>query len=114
MLSAAEISLKIGATADAGGAAVTAVFNFGAITSFATWIGILLYVLSFMIWLHVLRLMPLTEAYSLTNVVHITVPAAAWFFLNESISTNRALGISFVLCGALLVAAPSAKAEETL
>jgi undecaprenyl phosphate-alpha-L-ara4N flippase subunit ArnF len=114
MLSAAEISLKIGATTGGGETAVAALFNFGAIASLSTWIGIFFYVLSFLIWLHVLRLMPLTEAYSLTNVVHITVPAAAWFFLHESISISRMIGIAFVLCGTLLVAAPSAKAEEKL
>jgi multidrug transporter EmrE-like cation transporter len=114
MLSAAEIFLKIGASADVGTIAVTALFNFGAIASLSTWIGILFYVLSFIIWLHVLRLLPLTEAYSLTSVIHIMVPAASWMFLHESISTTRAVGIAFVLCGTLLIAAPSAKAEEKL
>jgi multidrug transporter EmrE-like cation transporter len=113
-LTAGEIFLKTGASAHVGGIAVTALFNFAAIASLATWIGIVFYVLSFIIWLHVLRLMPLTEAYCLINVMHITVPAAAWIFLHESISTTRAVGIAFVLCGTLLVAAPSAKAEEKL
>ena len=110
MLSVAEVSLKIGASTGGGGTAVTALFNFGAIASLSTWIGIFFYILSFIIWLHVLRLMSLTEAYALINVVHITVPAAAWFFLHESISSSRMI----VLCGTLLVAAPSAKAEEEL
>ena len=113
-LTIAEIFLKTGASAGVGEIAVTALFNFGAIASFATWVGILFSVLSFIIWLHVLRLIPLTEAYSLANLVHITVPAAAWIFLHESISITRAIGIAFVLCGTLLVAAPSAKAEEEL
>lgn len=114
MLTVAEVSLKIGASTGSGGTAVTALFNFAAIASLATWIGIFLYILSFSIWLHVLRLMPLTEAYALINVIHISVPAAAWLYLHETISISRMDGIALVLCGTLLVAAPSAKAEEEL
>lgn len=113
-LSAAEVFLKTGTGTNSGGNAATALLNFSALASISTWVGISLYVFSFLIWLHVLRLMPLTEAYALSGVVHILVPTAAWLFLHESISVNRGLGILLVFCGTLLVAAPSARAEDKL
>ncbi|MFB9261834.1 EamA family transporter [Bradyrhizobium erythrophlei] len=81
-------------------------FNVGALAWSVTWIGIVLYVVSFISWLHVLRLMPVTQAYCLISVVHVLVPAAAWLFLLESISLSRAAGIALVLGGILLVGAP--------
>ena len=109
-LSIAEIFLKTGANTDAG--RTQALFNLEALSSISTWVGIAFYVISFLIWLHVLRLMPLTEAYSLSSVVHILVPLAAWLFLHEAIPVGRILGIVLVFFGTLLVAAPSARIEQ--
>jgi drug/metabolite transporter (DMT)-like permease len=114
LLTAAEILMKKGATAGPVESGWTAPFNIGALAWSTTWLGIALYVVSFLSWLHVLRLMPLTQAYSLINVVQILVPAAAWLVLHEPISIGRGVGIALVLAGILLVAVPSARAEEQL
>src|SRR5262245_20289168 len=78
LLSIAEVLLKQGADLSAAVDRSTVLFGFGALAYASTWIGIVLYVLSFVSWLHVLRLMPLSQAYALINVVHVLVPAAAW------------------------------------
>ena len=78
------------------------------------WYGILFVVASFISWLYVLRFIPLTIAYPLSNVVHVLVPLASWFFLNEHISAQRAGGIALVLLGVLIVAKPVARMEENL
>ena len=114
LLSVAEVCLKAGAVTDFDGPAAADLLNIAALASLSTWVGIVLYVFSFVIWLHVLRLMPLTEAYALINVVHILVPGAAFIFLHETISPRRGIGIVLVFVGTLLVAAPSAAAEEKL
>ena len=114
LVSVAEVCLKMGAVTDFDGPAAADLFNITALASLATWVGIVFYVFSFVIWLYVLRLMPLTEAYALINVVHILVPGAAFIFLHESISSRRAIGIVLVFVGTLLVAAPTAAAEENL
>ncbi|MBI3435497.1 MAG: EamA family transporter [Proteobacteria bacterium] len=114
LISAAEVFMKTGATADLGEIDAVAVINFAALSSIATWIGVVFYVLSFVIWLHVLRHMPLTQAYALSSIVHILVPVSAWLFLHETISIRRGMGILLVLIGTLLVAASSANAEEKL
>lgn len=114
LITAAEVLLKKGAAGSVAGANESEVLGVTALTSGTTWLGIVLYTLSFLIWLHVLRLLPLTRAYALASIVHVLVPAAAWMFLDETISLTRAAGIALVLCGVVLVAAPAAKAEEEL
>lgn len=114
LLSIAEVLLKQGADLRAAVDPTTVLFGIGALAYASTWIGIVLYVLSFISWLHVLRLMPLSQAYALINVVHVLVPAAAWMFLQERLSLGRLAGIALVFAGTLLVAAPAAKAEDEL
>jgi multidrug transporter EmrE-like cation transporter len=50
-----------------------------------------------------LRHLPLSVAYALISIVQVLVPLGAWFFLGETISLHRWIGIAFVLCGTLLV-----------
>lgn len=112
LVTAAEVLLKQGAvTAEPGGLDI---FGIGALSSSTTWLGIILFIVAFLSWLHVLRLMPLTQAYALISVVHVLVPVAAWLFLAEAVSATRAIGIALVLGGTILVAAPAAQAEEEL
>ena len=114
LITAAEVLLKKDAADSVAGPGESEVLGITALTSGTTWLGIACYTLSFVIWLHALRLLPLTRAYALASIVHVLVPAAAWLFLNETISLTRAAGIALVLCGVVLVAAPAAKAEEEL
>jgi undecaprenyl phosphate-alpha-L-ara4N flippase subunit ArnF len=78
------------------------------------WYGILFVIASFISWLYVLRFIPLTIAYPLSNFVHVLIPLSSWFFLDEIISTQRWCGIALVLIGVLVVAKPVARMEEKL
>ena len=78
------------------------------------WYGILFVIASFISWLYVLRFIPLTVAYPLSNFVHVLIPLSSWFFLDEIISTQRWCGIALVLIGVLIVAKPVARMEEKL
>ncbi|HKS31878.1 MAG TPA: EamA family transporter [Chthoniobacterales bacterium] len=78
------------------------------------WYGILFVIASFISWLYVLRFIPLTIAYPLSNFVHVLIPLSSWFFLDEIISTQRWCGIALVLVGVLIVAKPVARMEEKL
>jgi drug/metabolite transporter (DMT)-like permease len=114
LISAAEILLKKGATASVAVSDGQTLLAVAALSWSVTWIGIALYLLSFISWLHVLRLIPLTQAYSLLSIVHVLVPTAAWVFLQESISLTRAAGIALVLSGIFLTAGAAAEAEAKL
>jgi multidrug transporter EmrE-like cation transporter len=107
---AAEVFLKVGA--EAGGADAT--MNFSALTHAGTWLGIVFFVANFVVWLDVLRTVPVGVAFAVQSVVQLMVPIAAWAFLHEQISAGRALGIALVFAGVLFAAAPSALAEERL
>jgi undecaprenyl phosphate-alpha-L-ara4N flippase subunit ArnF len=78
------------------------------------WYGILFVIASFISWLYVLRFIPLTVAFPLSNFVHVLIPLSSWAFLNELISIQRWCGIALVLFGVLIVAKPVARMEEKL
>ena len=78
------------------------------------WFGILFVIASFVSWLYVLRFVPLTVAFPLSNFVHVLVPLSSWLFLDEIISIQRWCGIVLVLIGVLTVAKPVARMEEKL
>jgi undecaprenyl phosphate-alpha-L-ara4N flippase subunit ArnF len=76
------------------------------------WVGILCYLLSFVFWLKVLRVMPLSVAFSLVNIEHVFVPMASAVFLGESITFWRWFGIALVLSGVLVIAKPLHRVED--
>src|SRR3954447_11882831 len=84
------------------------------LASIWTWLGILFVILSLVSWLYVLRQVPLSIAFPLSNVVHVTVPLTCWLILNETISATRWSGIALVLVGLVVVAKPFARMEEKL
>lgn len=114
IVTASELFLKLGARATAH---LSHSFSWTGVTGLAslwTWLGIVFVILSLMSWLYVLRQIPLSVAFPLSNVVHVLVPLTSWIFLNELISPRRWLGIAFVLIGLVIVAKPFARIEEKL
>lgn len=112
-VTASEIFLKRGAVE----APRLEHFNWTGVSGLASanvWLGILFVALSFVSWLYVLRFIPLTVAFPLSNFVHVLVPLSSWFFLSETISLLRWSGIALVLLGVLIVAQPVAQLEEKL
>ncbi len=65
--------------------------------------GIVLFVLSMVVWLAVLSKMELSRAYPMVSISYVLVAVMARVFLGESITTSRALGIVIVLIGVVLV-----------
>ena len=104
LLAAGELLLKVGASAQPD----------SPMTHWATWVGIVFYVLNFVAWLEALKTIPVGIAFAVQSVVQLLVPVSAWLFLHEQISTGRALGIVLVFVGVFLAAAPSAVADERL
>jgi len=114
IVTASEIFLKLGARETA---ALTQPWNWSGITGLLsgwTWLGIFFLILSLFSWLYVLRHVPLSIAFPLSNAVHIFVPFASWIFLGELIAPTRWCGISLVLIGLIVVAKPISQIEEKL
>jgi len=110
LCAAGELLMKVGASA--GNA--DALLGFSALAHAGTWLGIVFYVANFVLWLDVLRTVPVGVAFAVQSVVQLMVPIGAWALLHEQISAGRALGITLVFTGVMLAAAPSALAEERL
>ena len=109
-----EVFLKIGARETAG---LTDKHDWTGISGLAsvwTWFGIVCVILSLASWLYILRLVPLSIAFPLSNVVHVLVPLSCWIFLDEVISARRWCGIVLLLAGLIVVAKPFARIEEKL
>ena len=114
LATAAELFLKLGARATAH---LAQGWNWTGVSGLAsgwTWLGIVFLILSLLTWLYVLRLVPLSIAFPLSNSPHVLVPLSSWIFLGEQISTRRWCGIALVLIGLLLVAKPLVHIEEKL
>ena len=113
-VTASELFLKRGAVE---APRLPAELNWTGVSGLASakvWFGILFVIASFISWLYVLRFIPLTVAFPLSNFVHVLVPLSSRIFLNEFISLQRWCGIGLVLLGVLIVAKPVARMEEKL
>ena len=66
-------------------------------------IGILLFVMSMVIWLAVLSKMELSRAYPMVSISYVLVALMARFILGEQLSLTRIAGIAVILIGVILV-----------
>jgi multidrug transporter EmrE-like cation transporter len=114
VVTASELFLKLGAGATAYLRTPFWAWGISGLASAWTWLGIVFVILSLVSWLYVLRHIPLSTAFPLSNIVHVLVPLSCWFFLGETISLRRWCGIALVLTGLIVVAAPLARIEEKL
>jgi drug/metabolite transporter (DMT)-like permease len=110
-----ELLLKLGATETAHiASAKWAWTGLSGLASLYVWLGIPLIILSLLTWLHVLRYIPLSIAFPISQVVHVLVPLCSWLLLGESITSLRWGGIALVSLGLALVAKPVARLEDRL
>jgi drug/metabolite transporter (DMT)-like permease len=109
-----EVLLKIGAEETPAQGTVMDWLGLTGLGSLWVWGGIASLILSFLCWIYVLKHLPLSVAFPLTNVVHVTIPISCWLFLGEEISPRRWIGIAVVLLGLALVAKPVAVIDERL
>lgn len=64
---------------------------------------ILIYAFTILIWIYVLRLLPLSVAYPINSLAFIFVPLAAYFFLEESINIFSFIGGILIISGIFLI-----------
>jgi drug/metabolite transporter (DMT)-like permease len=84
------------------------------LASIYVWIAIVFVVLSLVTWLYVLRYIPLSIAFPISQAVHVLVPLGSWLVLGENIIGLRWVGIALVSLGLAVVARPVARIEEEL
>ena len=113
-VAAAQLFLKCGAMQAPLLAASVKWTGISGLASPLVWIGIVLIALSFVSWLYVLRFLPLSVAFPISQFVHVLVPLFSWLILDELISPRRWAGIALVVIGVFVVAKPAARMEEKL
>lgn len=109
-----ELLLKRGAAETANPNSSWSWTGLSGLGSIYVWIAIVFVILSLITWLYVLRYLPLSIAFPISQAVHVLVPLGSWLILGESIVTLRWIGIAFVSLGLAIVAKPVARLEEEL
>lgn len=75
----------------------------GILKNFFVMSGIVSYGTSFLIWIKVLSKVELSYAYPMVSLGYVITTFYAYFFLNESISIQRVLGIFLIIGGVVLI-----------
>lgn len=114
LVTASEVLLKRGATDTAHVMPELSWLGITALSSGAVWVGILCVILSLVSWLHVLRSVDLSLAYSVAGSIYALVPVASWVFLGEAISLLRWFGIGLVAAGILVIVPDMKKTEPAI
>lgn len=101
----AQLALKIGTTAAAGGRSTGIGGEIGGFAQSPMIIlGLALYGIGALLWLFVLGRAPLSLAYPFVGIGFILTMLAGAFWLNESISVARIAGTLLIAIGCVLVA----------
>ena len=109
-----ELLLKRGATETADPNSSWSWTGRTGLGSIYVWIVIVFVIVSLITWLYVLRYLPLSVAFPISQSVHVLVPLGSWLILGENIVTLRWIGIALVSLGLAVVAKPVARLEEEL
>ena len=65
--------------------------------------GIGCYIVSMLFWLYVLSKMEMSRAYPLVSIGYVFTLIIGWFFLGESVTVGKLLGIFFIMVGVFFV-----------
>jgi undecaprenyl phosphate-alpha-L-ara4N flippase subunit ArnE len=67
--------------------------------------GLLLYGVTTLLWVYLLRELPLSRAYPFMALAFALVPILSWFFFREGLDLRYGVGLALMLLGLYLVAA---------
>jgi drug/metabolite transporter (DMT)-like permease len=109
-----ELLLKAGASATADPSKHWSWIGVNALASPLTLLAIAVIIVDLVIWLYILRYIPLSIAFPLSRTVDVLVPISCWLILKEAISPLRWCGIALVIVGLIVVAKPAAELEQRL
>ncbi|MBF0331583.1 MAG: EamA family transporter [Candidatus Omnitrophica bacterium] len=87
-------------------------FLSGILHSHYLWIGIGLYVLNFFFWIVALSKADLSVVYPVGSTHYVIVMILAFFFLHESISPLRCLGVGLIIIGVWFIFQSTQKSKE--
>jgi drug/metabolite transporter (DMT)-like permease len=74
------------------------------ISNIYIFIGVLIFMLSLLLWLYLLSQFDLSFLYPFGSLSYILAALGGWFFFSESITLYRGSGIFLILIGVMLIA----------
>ena len=74
-----------------------------ALTLPGVWLAAAGYAGTFVVWMMILRTMPLSRAFPMTGLAYVTVPLLAWLVFGDRIDLTRGLGIALIVAGVALL-----------
>ena len=80
---------------------------------FLFWIGLIIYLSNFILWMNILSKIDLSVALPLASSGYLLIPIAAIFFLHEIISPLRWLGLVLIMIG-ITVVSQSKTTEDSI
>lgn len=63
---------------------------------------VFLYAFTIIVWIYVLKILPLAIAYPLTALSYVLVPAISYFFLHEKVSIYTLSGSLLIILGVII------------
>jgi len=78
-------------------------FNFANPDILFFWVGLMIYLSNFFLWMKILSKIDLSVALPLASIGYILIPAAAIFFLHEHILPMRWMGLALIMLGIYFV-----------
>ena len=87
--------------------------NFSDPNIFLFWIGLIIYLSNFILWMSILSKIDLSIALPLASSGYILIPIAAIFFLHEVVSPMRWLGLILIVLGIYFVSKSKTSEAET-
>ncbi|MEH2307982.1 EamA family transporter [Nostoc sp.] len=67
------------------------------------WIWFICYTFMTVLWLYVLRTIPLSQAFPVLGLMYALIPIASHYLLKERVAFSQWLGISIIIAGVVLV-----------
>lgn len=67
------------------------------------WGAFVLYGFSTLLWVYILRVIPLSFAYPFVALGFIIVPAASWYFFSEQINSWYMFGAGLIILGLIII-----------
>src|SRR5437899_10969357 len=92
-----ELLLKAGAKATADPSKSWSWLGITGLASPLIWLAIVVIILDLVIWLYVLKYIPLSIAFPLSRLVEVLVPISFWLFLKAGISSFLLFWIGLVI-----------------
>ena len=65
-------------------------------------VALVIYAAATLLWVFVLRTVPLSSAYALFSLAFLIVPVLAWVFLGEPLSLNTLAGGAIIVVGVII------------